>query len=852
MQEKSLYIKVISPTVYEKIVQKHEGETKFKYGNGEQTQIKISKADSPAITVRVFNLPPEVPNSMVTTALTRYGVINSVRNEQWSTAFPFPVNNGIRALKMEVKQNIPGSVPIGGYNAHVTYIGQPILCFVCHEPDHKKEGCRRRKTTLPVSVQSRKLLLSDIVMGRSSQGPSTSKEERTMTRPVERGAPVEDDTDTSSETAEVTNVVTDRTEQPTLETTDRTEDTTAEEVNTDGRNAAPELMETTVIPPESKSASQFGDASLEENSRDPLLRSRDAGPSNAATDKNSPHLNPSSKTKNSPTRPHPYAIYGRTKKSNKKEGAEGKSTQKGNINNTTVEGITDLDMQNDIDVLLLQEVNNDNFEFLGPQYEYVVNTGENNRGTAIIYLAGMDIEQVETHPSGRVISMNINNTQFINVYLPSGTNYRQERENFISKEIPFYLRHRYNRLLIGGDWNCVLHAKDQTGKYNPSPALENLTRELQLMDTWELFHGNDVEYTFRRQNVSSRLDRFYITRLHSIDVYRIQNASKKLKNFFTSFYAASPTSQKATSDILKSVNRHLSLQQQQDLQSPITEEEIRLALEGAPKNTAPGPDGLTYQVYKNHWRLIKEYLIELMNYILDTGSVIDGLSDGVVTLIPKTTNPTTVSEYRPITLLKTDYKLFMKVLANRLKPAFRDIFEIGQTCGVPEKSIIHNLSTIRDTVLYFEEHHNDKEHYSQWTLIRRLTGLIICTYNVSWNVSAYQTKLLASSKTYTELRIPGSKLMDSLRNEYPFKRPYAKDVLKYATVLERAVSFYIWKDYLYKLRKAQLVLPKDKGGSQLIAVKEKCQALITPNIIRGQRGESDPMDNEFWKRHIPL
>ncbi|KAJ4440714.1 hypothetical protein ANN_08862 [Periplaneta americana] len=53
-------------------------------------------------------------------------------------------------------------------------------------------------------------------------------------------------------------------------------------------------------------------------------------------------------------------------------------------------------------------------------------------------------------------------------------------------------------------------------------------------------------------------------------------------------------------------------------------------------------------------------------------------------------------------------------------------------------------------------------------------------------------------------------------------------------------------------RKAQLVLPKDKGGLQLIAVKEKCQALITRNIIRGHRGESDPMDNEFWKRHIPL
>lgn len=97
---------------------------------------------------------------------------------------------------------------------------------------------------------------------------------------------------------------------------------------------------------------------------------------------------------------------------------------------------------------------------------------------------------------------------------------------------------------------------------------------------------------------------------------------KEVEEFFTSLYAAAPTSRKAITNILKSVNRHLSLQQQQDLQLPIAEEEIRSALEGAPKNTVPDPDGLTYQLYKTHWRLIKDYLLELMNYILDTGSVI--------------------------------------------------------------------------------------------------------------------------------------------------------------------------------------------------------------------------------------
>ncbi|KAJ4441193.1 hypothetical protein ANN_11044 [Periplaneta americana] len=443
-------------------------------------------------------------------------------------------------------------------------------------------------------------------------------------------------------------------------------------------------------------------------------------------------------------------------------------------------------------MLLLQEVNTENFDFIGPQYDYVVNTGDENRGTAVIYRCALAVDAIEKHPSGRVISMKVNNIQVLNVYLPSGTNHRQERENFLSKELPFFLRHRYDCLLIGGDWNCVLHAKDQTGQYNPSPVLTNMTQDLQLVDTWELLHGNRVEYTFRRQNGASRLDRFYITRKQSKYVYRIQvfptpfsdhdcvllslktdiplpcmllnelydaqqtggnkwqeilniksticalqqkfmdgvkirartptvsedercalyhpvkekrNARtkhishlqttegteltsnsdyiKEVETFFKSLYSASPTSVTDTDTLLKHVNRHLNLQQQSDLQLPITEEEILMAIETAPKNTAPGPDVLTYQLYKIHWTLIKDTLVELFNYIFDSGIVVESFSDGIVILLPKVTQPRTVSDYRPITLLNTDY-------------------------NVPDKSIIHNLVTIRDTILHYEEFPDEK------------------------------------------------------------------------------------------------------------------------------------------------
>ncbi|KAJ4451297.1 hypothetical protein ANN_02758 [Periplaneta americana] len=766
-QEKSLYIKVISPTIYEKLIHKHEGTTDFKYNNGEQTQVKVSKADVPSVTVRVFHLPPEVPSSLIQTALNTYGVVHSVRQEQWSTAYPFPVNNGVRAVKMEIKKHIPGSISIAGYNAHITYVGQPILCYVCHEPNHKKEDCPQRKTTMNVNVKQRQLLLSDIVSGTVIQQREAPRDMQTKERPTEREALVEEETDTASETEAIKTVTTED-EQNIMDTTEYTANDAAEVAqDKEQLTVIVDDMEITNTSSRIKTPLDLGESTIDREENQKLGQPTETPPKKlkpmAASEKNTSNTYPSNKIKNSP-RPHPYAIYGRTKEGSKKDGADGKSLPKEDKTNRTGDFLTDCAQCN----------------------------------------------------------------------LPSGTNHRQERESFLSKELPFFLRHRYDYLLIGGDWNCVLHAKDQTGQYNPSPVLTNMTQDLQLVDTWELLHGNRVEYTFRRQNGASRLDRFYITRTHSKYVYRIQvfptpfsdhdcvllslqtdiplplygiiraaenretlnfyyqllnelydaqqtggnkwqdilniksticalqqkfkdgvkirartptvsedercalyylvkekrnartkhishlqttegtqltsnsDCIKEVETFFNSLYSASPTSVTETDTLLKHVNRHLNLQQQSDLQLPITEEEILMAIETAPKNIAPGPDGLTYQLYKIHWTLIKDTLVELFNYIFDSGIVVEGFSDGIVILLPKVTQPRTVSDYRPITLLNTDYKLFMKILANRLKPTFRDIFETGQTCSVPDKSIIHNLVTIRDTILHYEEFPDEK------------------------------------------------------------------------------------------------------------------------------------------------
>ena len=54
--------------------------------------------------------------------------------------------------------------------------------------------------------------------------------------------------------------------------------------------------------------------------------------------------------------------------------------------------------------------------------------------------------------------------------------------------------------------------------------------------------------------------------------------------------------------------------------------------------------------------------------------------------------------WRPISLLNTDYKLASKAITERLKPVMSSIVHRDQTCGVVGRSIFSNLQLIRDTL----------------------------------------------------------------------------------------------------------------------------------------------------------
>uniref|UniRef100_A0A8C5QWS4 Reverse transcriptase domain-containing protein n=1 Tax=Leptobrachium leishanense TaxID=445787 RepID=A0A8C5QWS4_9ANUR len=104
---------------------------------------------------------------------------------------------------------------------------------------------------------------------------------------------------------------------------------------------------------------------------------------------------------------------------------------------------------------------------------------------------------------------------------------------------------------------------------------------------------------------------------------------------------------------------------QDELTRPITSMELTSALKGLPNGKAPGPDGFTVKYYKCFPDL-QPHLLKFYQSIFESGQPPrEWLAAHIVT-IPKTPLPSPhCSQYRPISLLNVDTKLYAKIMAIR-------------------------------------------------------------------------------------------------------------------------------------------------------------------------------------------
>lgn len=168
--------------------------------------------------------------------------------------------------------------------------------------------------------------------------------------------------------------------------------------------------------------------------------------------------------------------------------------------------------QNDIDIVMLQEVDIQNFTFI--QSHYAIINVPNTLGVAFLIKNNLNYEGIVCDMEGRIISVVINSTNYINIYGHSGSQRRKEREELFSEKIlPHINKSNVTNTVIGGDFNCWLNPTDSKGAANTfSPGLKSLISTMQLKDLEIEKKGSATKFSFTRGNSASRLDRFYVSR----------------------------------------------------------------------------------------------------------------------------------------------------------------------------------------------------------------------------------------------------------------------------------------------------------------------------------------------------
>ncbi|XP_042973154.1 uncharacterized protein LOC122304957 [Carya illinoinensis] len=113
---------------------------------------------------------------------------------------------------------------------------------------------------------------------------------------------------------------------------------------------------------------------------------------------------------------------------------------------------------------------------------------------------------------------------------------------------------------------------------------------------------------------------------------------------------------------------------------------------------APGPDGYSPYFYQSHWYMVGKEVCHAVLSFLKSPSNIATINDTFLVLIPKSSNPKSVSEYRPISLCNVIYKIITKMLTNRLKPIMSFLISPNQCAFVPRRQISDNILAAYETL----------------------------------------------------------------------------------------------------------------------------------------------------------
>ncbi|KAA3462361.1 reverse transcriptase [Gossypium australe] len=222
----------------------------------------------------------------------------------------------------------------------------------------------------------------------------------------------------------------------------------------------------------------------------------------------------------------------------------------------------------------------------------------------------------------------------------------------------------------------------------------------------------DRNTAFFHKSATTRKKANFITKLVSddgseiVDEIGLQEAAKSyFENLFATEGVIDPNR------VLEGIDRCITQEINDELQSPFTEDEVYAALKGMGPIKAPGSDGFPALFFQKFWHIVGKEVLEYCLGILNDGKGIESANMTDIVLIPKVSQPTALVNFRPISLCSVIYKLVTKTIANRLQTVIGGCIDKAQSAFIPGRLISDNVILAYELLHTFRQKQTGKKGY---------------------------------------------------------------------------------------------------------------------------------------------
>ena len=139
--------------------------------------------------------------------------------------------------------------------------------------------------------------------------------------------------------------------------------------------------------------------------------------------------------------------------------------------------------------------------------------------------------------------------------------------------------------------------------------------------------------------------------------YDIDSILDEQIKFCSKLFTSEGGDKNSGDDLLSFVQQILTDVEKNETEEDLTIEEIKKTVMSIKSLKSPGGDRIISVFYQLYWEAIEKDFFEVVNEVFHNFELTDSQYNGMITLLHKSGNRDNICNWKPITLLNTDYKI---------------------------------------------------------------------------------------------------------------------------------------------------------------------------------------------------